>query len=132
MFGDSIKKIVACRSTYSRHILSLWDDSVLGLFFSGLAAVGSGLLAGGCFGIPKGTVRNVSVGSRKLKATGAGIVKADAQKVTFKIKCSVCGFKAEEITIDTPTAGKPYTMDWVCPKCEHKQKIVIESVPTIK
>jgi hypothetical protein len=95
-------------------------------------AVSAVLLAGlalglcGCYGIPKGTMKNAKVGEATLQATGAGIVSADAQKTTFRIKCAVCGYEPLPITIDTPVAGKPYTLDWVCPKCGHKQKIVIQ------
>lgn len=103
----------------------------LGMLMSVLVAVGFVIALSGCFGIPKGTMKDVKVGSAQLKASGAGIVKADAQKVTIKIKCAVCGFQTDEITVDTPSSGKPYTMDWVCPKCGHKQKIVIESVASI-
>jgi len=66
-----------------------------------------------------------AIGSVTVHATGAGIVKADAQTVTFKIKCGLCGFEPEAITIPMPTPGKPYTNKWVCPKCGHKQTIVI-------
>ena len=104
---------------------------VIGMVLSVLVAVGFMVAMSGCFGIPKGTMKTVSVGNMQLEASGAGIVKADAQKVTLKIKCAVCGFQAEEITIDTPAAGKPYILDWVCPKCGHKQKIVINSVASI-
>lgn len=84
------------------------------------------LAMSGCFGIPKNTTPNAMVGKTQLHATGAGIVKADAQKTTFKIKCTRCGFEPDEITIDTPVEGRPYTLDWVCPKCGNKQKIVIQ------
>jgi len=90
------------------------------------AAMAMLLALSGCGGIPKGTVKETTVGTVKLTAEGAGIVKADAQKTTFQIKCAVCGFEADPMTIDTPAAGKPYTLDWVCPKCGHKQKIVIQ------
>lgn len=97
-----------------------------GLIVMVVAAVA--VMLAGCFGIPKGTVSEVKVGAVQLKVNGAGIVKADAAKTTFKIKCSRCGFEPEEITIDTPVAGKPYTQDWTCPKCGNKMKIVIEAV----
>jgi len=102
-----------------------------GMIMSVLVAAGFVVALSGCFGIPKGTMKDVKVGDVQLKVSGAGIVKADAQKVTFKIKCAVCGFQSDEITVDTPAAGKPYTMDWVCPKCGHKQKIVIQAVAAL-
>ena len=86
---------------------------------------GTAVVLNGCGGVPKGTVAQMQTGNLQVTATGAGIVKADAQKITFQIKCGVCGFVTETVTVDTPTAGKPYTLDWVCPKCGHKQKIVI-------
>ena len=99
--------------------------------FAGIVAVvlmmAGGMLAlVGCRGIPAGTTKEITIGATTLQATGAGIVKADAQKTTFRIKCAVCGFEPDPITIDTPTAGKPYVLNWVCPKCGHKQKIVIQ------
>jgi hypothetical protein len=84
------------------------------------------LLLGGCFGIPKNTSKNVAVGTTKIEAVGAGIVKADAKEITYKIKCAVCGFEDQPKTIETPTAGKPYTIVWVCPECGHKQTITIK------
>ena len=99
----------------------------------GWAAIASifvalGVLGTGCGGIPKGTSETLTVGAVQLQATGAGLVKADAQKTTFRIKCAICGYE-EERTIDTPTAGKPFTLDWICPKCKHKQTITVQVVP---
>lgn len=91
-----------------------------------LVATGLALSLSGCGGIPKGTSKELTVGTVKLQAVGAGIVTADAEKVTFAIKCGICGFEPEKITIPTPAAGKPYTQEWVCPKCGNKQKIVIQ------
>lgn len=81
----------------------------------------------GCFGIPNGTAKNANVGKLQLLIKGAGIVKADTEKTTFRIKCGRCGFETEEITIDTPSVGKPYILNWVCPKCQNKQAITIEA-----
>lgn len=92
----------------------------------GLAIGCLGLFLGGCRGIPTGTAKVVAVGNANLQASGAGIVKVEAGKTTYKIKCSLCGYETETVTIDTPVAGKPYTTTWICPKCGHKQKIVIE------
>jgi hypothetical protein len=99
----------------------------VGMVVSGLVMAGILFTLGGCFGIPKDTLKEVAVGKVTLQATGAGLVTADAQKTTFKIKCAVCGYEAEPITIDTPVAGKPYILDWVCPNCGHKQKIEIQA-----
>lgn len=90
-----------------------------------LSISGTAAVLTGCGGIPKGTAAQMQVGAAQVTATGAGIVKADAQKTTFQIECDVCGFESEVITIDTPAAGAPYTLDWTCPKCGHKQKITI-------
>ncbi|HPB11180.1 MAG TPA: hypothetical protein PLU38_08670 [Kiritimatiellia bacterium] len=65
-------------------------------------------------------------GIPKLKAAGAVVIAADSQKVTIKIRCQKCGFLSEEIQIDTPKAGQPYTQAWTCPKCGHKQTVTIE------
>ncbi|MFZ2655769.1 MAG: hypothetical protein WAX69_12630 [Victivallales bacterium] len=81
----------------------------------------------GCYGIPTGTTAEATVGQLQLKASGAGIVKANAQKTTFKIRCAVCSFQTEEITINTPKPGDPYVLDWICPNCGHGQRIVIEA-----
>lgn len=84
------------------------------------------LFLGGCRGIPAGTMRTATVGAVTLNAKGAGIVKAEAGKTTYKIKCALCGYEADNVTVDTPVMGKPYGTTWVCPKCGHKQKIVLE------
>ena len=93
-----------------------------------LLAAGTVALVNGCYGLPKGTVAQVEVGGVRITATGAGIVKADAKKTTFQIKCEECGFQTEQITIDTPTPGHPYSLKWVCPTCGHKQTIVISAI----
>jgi len=93
-----------------------------------LVVTGLVLTLSGCFSIPKGTAAAVKAGAVQLNAVGAGIVKADAQTTTFKIKCQRCGYEDKEITIPTPTPGKPYVLNWVCPRCGHKQNIVIEAV----
>jgi hypothetical protein len=61
----------------------------------------------------------------KLTATGATLVECGATKTKIAIKCTKCGFKAE-LEIDTPTADKPYSLEWKCPKCGNKQKITVE------
>ena len=81
----------------------------------------------GCFGIPKGTQESANVGKLHLLIKGAGIVKADTEKTTFRIRCHRCGFVTEEFTVDTTAVGKPYILNWVCPKCQNKQTIVIEA-----
>ena len=61
----------------------------------------------------------------KLNAAGAAVLGGSAKKTKIKIICAKCG-KTEELEIDTPTADKPYTQDWTCPKCGNKQKISVE------
>ena len=100
--------------------------NAVGVAVSGLAMAGFLFAMSGCHGIPRDTTNEVAIGQVTLQATGAGLIKADAQKTTFKIKCAVCGYEDQPMTIDTPVAGKPYILDWVCPKCGHKQKIVIQ------
>jgi rubredoxin len=78
------------------------------------------------FLIPAGTMRTATVGAVTLNASGAGIVKAEAGKTTYKIKCSLCGYETDNVTVDTPAEGKPYGIRWVCPRCGHKQKIALE------
>jgi hypothetical protein len=103
--------------------LQQWFGGVVSV----LAIVGLMSIMGGCAGIPKGTTEVISLGSAvSVHATGAGIIKADTEKTTFKIKCGLCGYESEEITINTPAAGKPYVLKWVCPKCGHKQTITIQ------
>jgi hypothetical protein len=82
---------------------------------------------GGCYGIPQGTRESVSVGKLQLLIKGAGLVTADTEKTTFRIKCGHCGFEAGEMTMDTPSVGKPYILNWVCSKCRNKQTIIIEA-----
>lgn len=94
-----------------------------------LVLMGAAVVMSGCHGIPKGTAPAIVMGTVTLQATGAGLVKADAQKTSFQIECGLCGYETEVITIDTPAPGKDYTLDWVCPKCGHKQKVTIRAVP---
>ena len=96
------------------------------LSLSFLAA--AAFLFAGCGTVPKGAARAIQISTAQLQASGAGIIKADAQTTTFQIKCAVCGYVSEEITIPTPQAGLPYTLNWVCPKCGHKQTVVIKLV----
>jgi len=62
--------------------------------------------------------------SSKLTATGATLVECGEKKTKIAIKCAKCGCKAE-LEIDTPTADKPYSLEWKCPKCGHKQQITV-------
>jgi len=101
-------------------------SKLLSVAAAALLSAGLVLVLSGCGTVPEGTSKNAVVGSVQLEVTGAGIVKADAQKTVFKVKCAMCGFVSDEMTIDTPAAGKPYTLDWVCPKCGHKQKVTIQ------
>ena len=62
----------------------------------------------------------------KLSASGgATLVTCGEKKSTFKVKCTKCGFQTAEIEIDTPTADKPYTLEWKCPKCGQKHSVTI-------
>ena len=94
-----------------------------------LTLLSSALLSAlnGCFGIPVGTTEESTVGQLQLKATNVGIVKANTQKTTYKIRCSVCGFQNENKTIITPTVRDTYVMDWLCPNCGHRQIIMIQA-----
>ena len=60
----------------------------------------------------------------KLNATGAAVLGGCPKKTKIKITCAKCG-KTDEIEIDTPTADKPYTQDWACPKCGCKVKVSV-------
>ena len=92
-----------------------------------LVVVGMMAAGVGCAGIPEGTKAAVSLGAAvSVHATGAGIIKADTEKTIFKIKCGLCRYESEEITIDTPPSSKPYVLKWVCPKCGHKQTITVQ------
>ncbi|MBA4386645.1 MAG: hypothetical protein C0404_01620 [Verrucomicrobia bacterium] len=95
--------------------------SIAGLF----ALAGTALILAGCHGIPAGTTKTAQVGTVQYEASGAGIAKADARKTTIKIKCARCGYEENEMTVDTPSEGKPYTINWVCPKCGNKQTVVV-------
>jgi len=61
----------------------------------------------------------------RFKATGAKVIDSNEKKTRIKIKCARCGYTTE-LEIDTPTADKPYSLEWKCPRCGHKQKIVVE------
>jgi len=81
-----------------------------------------------CCAAAKATKKETSTAcAAKLKASGASVVESNEKKTKIKIKCAKCGHVSAEIEIDTPTAGKPYTQDWTCPKCGNKQKITIEA-----
>ncbi|MEI8078691.1 MAG: hypothetical protein WCH61_03560 [bacterium] len=101
-----------------------------------LSLAGVVIVLSGCHGIPPGTTPAITLagtvgGAVTLTATGAGLVNAEAQKTSFKIECTLCGYESAVITIDTPVPGKPYTLDWVCPQCGHRQKITIGAVPAV-
>lgn len=91
--------------------------------------VGVAGMLSGCFGIPKGTLKVMKTASLAIEAEGAGLVKADSRTVTFRIKCAMCGYEADEITIPTPKPGKPYVLKWTCPECGHNQTVTIEAAP---
>jgi len=90
-------------------------------------AAGFAVMLGGCGSVPVGAKSSMQADGTQLKASGAGIVRADAQNTTFRIKCRVCGYVSEEMVIPTPKAGAPYTLNWVCPNCGHKQTITISA-----
>ncbi len=94
-----------------------------------LALLSSGLLTAlsGCYGIPKGTTETATVEQLQLKATGTGIVRANAKKTTYMTRCAVCGFQNVEKTILTPKPENTYIIDWLCPNCGHSQIIMIQS-----
>ena len=96
------------------------------LSFSVLA--GFMVLLNGCGTVPKGAARAVKITTGQLQASGAGIISADTQTTTFRIKCAVCGYVSEPITIPTPQAGKPYTLNWTCPNCGHNQTVTIQLI----
>ncbi|HRR32985.1 MAG TPA: hypothetical protein P5026_02700 [Kiritimatiellia bacterium] len=75
---------------------------------------------------PAATAAPADANIPKLKVSGAVVIAAGSQKTTIKIRCQKCGFLSEEMQIDTPKAGQPYTQDWTCPKCGHKQAVTIE------
>ncbi|MEI6168877.1 MAG: hypothetical protein WCS52_16980 [bacterium] len=81
----------------------------------------------GCLGLPRGTRETVQVGKLQLSIKGAGLVKADTEKTTFRIKCGRCGNEPGDLTVDTPSVGNPYTLNWVCPQCRHPQPLIIEA-----
>ena len=62
----------------------------------------------------------------KLNVTGAAVLGGCPKKTKIKIKCGKCGHQPAEIEIDTPTADKPYSQDWACPKCGNRQKVTVE------
>lgn len=99
---------------------------IIGLVVLGLAVTGMIFNANAGSPVPKGAEKEMKAGTIELEATGCGIVKADELKTTLMIKCEKCGFESKEIEIDTPTADKPYSMEWTCPKCGYKQKIEIQ------
>lgn len=63
-----------------------------------------------------------------FKTEGATVIASDEKKTKIKIRCARCGYTTE-LEIDTPTADKPYSLEWKCPRCGHKQKIAVKVVP---
>lgn len=92
-----------------------------------LVAVVGLSLAGGCFGLPRGSAKDFTFGKVKIEATGAGVVKADSQKTVYKVKCATCGYETFDITIETPPTVRAFRTEWTCPKCGHKQTIVVSA-----
>lgn len=102
------------------------SGNVLNKFYVSLIVLGLSIAFMGCNRIPEGTMGSVSMGAQVLEATRAGIVKVEGNKTTIQIKCGLCGYISEEMVIDTPSADKPYSLEWKCPKCGHKQMIVVQ------
>jgi len=98
-----------------------YSRSIVGLSF------GLMVLLSGCVGIPEGTQKNAHIGQLQLQVKGAGLVKADTEKTSFRVKCKGCGSETGDIVIDTPSVGIPYMMNFVCPKCLHQQRIIIDA-----
>lgn len=99
-----------------------WRGILPGVILAGLV-----VMLGGCAGLPRGTHAVVHVGRLQLTARGAGMVGADTEKATFRIRCGRCGFEPEELTVDAPSVGRPYRLNWVCPKCGKRQAVHIEA-----
>lgn len=92
-----------------------------------LGLAGVVVMLAGCAGLPRGTQPVIHVGRLQLAAGGAGMVGADTEKATFRIKCGRCGFEPESFTVDTPSVGRPYHLNWVCPRCGKRQAVHIEA-----
>jgi hypothetical protein len=75
---------------------------------------------------PEGAPTEAQTGTGNIQATGAGIMYADANNITYSTKCSVCGTAGETKTIPTPTAKRPYKTSWSCPQCKHRQMIMFK------
>lgn len=73
----------------------------------------------------KGASGACAAGAGKLTATGAVVLESNNGKTKIKIVCGKCGHKTAPIEIDTPTADKPYTQEWTCPKCGFKQTVTV-------
>jgi len=60
-----------------------------------------------------------------LTASGASVIENNGEKVKIKIKCAKCGYQTAAIEIGIPTPGNPYSQQWTCPKCGHKQTVTV-------
>ena len=101
--------------------------NILAIIVSTLLSTGLLSILSGCYGIPKGTTETATVEQLQLKATSAGIVKANTLKTTYQVRCAVCSFQSDEKTIRTPKPDNTYIVDWLCPNCGHSQIIMIQS-----
>jgi hypothetical protein len=95
----------------------------------GLAGALAGSIVAGCYGIPKGTLKEAPMGSMKIEAEGAGLVTGAGDKTTFLIRGGRCGYTDEPTTIDTPKFAQPYVRRYTCPKCGHQQWVTVQQLP---
>jgi len=95
----------------------------------GLAGALAGSIVAGCYGIPKGTMKDAPMGAMKIEAAGAGLVAVADDKTTCRIRCERCGYTDEPATIDTPKFSHPYVRRYTCPKCGHQQWVTVQQLP---
>ncbi len=97
----------------------------VGTIFAAAAAAPLLVSAQTCCGGKKAKGEGCAAGAGNLTATGAVVLKNNGGKTKIKIVCGKCGYKTAAIEIDTPTADKPYTQEWTCPKCGFKQTVTV-------
>lgn len=94
-----------------------------------LTAAALPLLSSGqtcCAAAGKDAKKTAGTCPANLKATNATVIGCEGAKVKIKVKCAKCGFLSAEMELDMPTAEKPTTLAWNCPKCGHKQTVKLE------
>ena len=81
---------------------------------------------GGCSDSqPDNTSQGVSIGAVNIQVTGAGIIAANANNITYQARCAICGTQGNAQTIATPAAGsRPMKSEWACPKCNHRHMVM--------